>query len=120
MNSIRKYILQKLADRKSEGNFRSLRVIEGKVDLTSNDYLGIARDKAFHAMVDIEVNELQNLSGSTGSRLLSGNSAYAEALEKQIASFHKAESALIFNSGFDANYGLLSTLPYKGDTIIYD
>ena len=120
MNSIRKYILQKIADRKNEGNFRSLRVIEGKVDLTSNDYLGIARDKAFHAMVDAELRELQSLSGSTGSRLLSGNSAYAEALEKQIASFHKAEAALIFNSGFDANYGLLSTLPYKGDTIIYD
>jgi 8-amino-7-oxononanoate synthase len=120
MNSIREYIHQKITDRKNEGNFRSLKVIEGKVDLTSNDYLGIARDKVFHAMVDAEIKEMQNLSGSTGSRLLSGNSAYAEALEKQIATFHKAETALIFNSGFDANYGLLSTLPYKGDTIIYD
>jgi len=120
MNSIRKYILQKITDRKNEGNFRSLRVIEGKIDLTSNDYLGIARDKVFQARVDAEVKEMQSLSGSTGSRLLSGNSAYAEALEKRIASFHKADAGLIFNSGFDANYGLLSTLPYKGDTIIYD
>ena len=120
MNSIHKYILQKLSDRKHEGNLRSLKVIEGKIDFTSNDYLGIARDKAFQAIVDAEVQQARVLLGSTGSRLLSGNSAYAEAVEKQIASFHKAESALIFNSGFDANYGLLSTLPYRGDTIIYD
>ena len=120
MNSIRKYILQKIADRKDEGNFRSLKVIEGKVDFTSNDYLGLARDKHFLAMVESEVREAQALLGSTGSRLLSGNSIYAESLERQIANFHKAASALIFNSGFDANYGLLSTLPYKGDTIIYD
>ena len=120
MNSIRKYILQKITDRKTEGNFRSLKLIEGKVDLTSNDYLGLARDAVFQSMVEAEMKEVQSLLGSTGSRLLSGNSAYAEALEHQIASFHKAESALIFNSGFDANYGLLSSLPYKGDTIIYD
>jgi 8-amino-7-oxononanoate synthase len=120
MNSIRKYILRKIADRKHEGNFRSLKVVEGKVDFTSNDYLGLARDKHFQAMVEAEVRDSQTLLGSTGSRLLSGNSAYAESLEMQIAVFHKAEAALIFNSGFDANYGLLSTLPYKGDTIIYD
>jgi 8-amino-7-oxononanoate synthase len=120
MNSIRKYILQKIADRKNEGNFRSLKIVDGKVDFTSNDYLGLASDKRFQAMVDAEVSNRQTFLGSTGSRLLSGNSLYAEALEKQIATFHKAESALIFNSGFDANYGLLSTLPYKGDTIIYD
>ncbi len=120
MNSIQKYILQKISDRKDEGNFRSLKVIEGKVDFTSNDYLGLARDKHFQAMVESEIRDSQALLGSTGSRLLSGNSIYAESLEKQIADFHKAESGLIFNSGFDANYGLLSTLPYKGDTIIYD
>ena len=120
MRSIQNYILRKIAERQNEGNFRSLKIIDGKVDLSSNDYLGIARDKEFHFNVEQEVKAHQLLIGSTGSRLLSGNSAYAEALEKQIAAFHKAESALIFNSGFDANYGLLSTLPYKGDTIIYD
>jgi 8-amino-7-oxononanoate synthase len=120
MSSIQKYILQKLSERKMEGNFRSLKVIENKIDLTSNDYLGIARDKEFQALVSKEIKNHHTLSGSTGSRLLSGNSTYAETLEQQIASFHKAGSALIFNSGFDANYGLLSTLPFKGDTIIYD
>jgi 8-amino-7-oxononanoate synthase len=120
MDLIQKYILQKINERKIEGNFRYLKIVESKVDFTSNDYLGMARDTAFQSMVDMEVKSTHALSGSTGSRLLSGNSAYAETLEKQIASFHKADTALIFNSGFDANYGLLSTLPYTGDTIIYD
>jgi 8-amino-7-oxononanoate synthase len=120
MNPIQKYIAGKLANRHREGNLRSLRVIEGKIDLTSNDYLGLARDNEFQVMVAGELAAHHSATGSTGSRLLSGNSAYAENLEKQIAAFHRADTALIFNSGFDANYGLLSTLPYKGDTIIYD
>ena len=69
MDSIQKYILQKIAERKREGNFRSLKLIEGKVDLTSNDYLGIARDKDFQVMVDAEIQRNQKLLGSTGSRL---------------------------------------------------
>jgi 8-amino-7-oxononanoate synthase len=120
MDSIRTYILGKLADRKREDNFRSLRVVRGGVDFTSNDYLGLARDAHFHQLIEEEVKRHQLHGGSTGSRLLSGNNDYTEKLEEKIACFHKAEAALIFNSGFDANYGLLSTLPYKGDTIIYD
>jgi len=59
-------------------------------------------------------------TGSTGSRLLAGNYALIEEIEKQIATFHKAEAALILNSGYDANIGLLSAVPQKGDTILYD
>jgi 8-amino-7-oxononanoate synthase len=59
-------------------------------------------------------------SGSTGSRLLAGNYALIEAVEQQIATFHQSEAALIFNSGYDANIGLLSSVPQKGDTILYD
>jgi len=60
------------------------------------------------------------LNGSTGSRLLSGNLAYTENLEQEIADYHKSETGLIFNSGYDANLGLFSSLPQKGDTIILD
>lgn len=59
-------------------------------------------------------------NGSTGSRLLSGNSAYAENLEHEIAALHKSESGLIFNSGYDANLGLFSSVPQRGDTVIHD
>src|SRR6185369_9345737 len=59
-------------------------------------------------------------TGSTGSRLLAGNYPLIEKLELEIAQFHQADAALIFNSGYDANLGLLASVPQKGDTIIYD
>jgi 8-amino-7-oxononanoate synthase len=112
------YIQSKIQQRKNENNFRSLKLTQGLVDFTSNDYLGLARDEKLKEAV---LKELQALpTGSTGSRLLSGNSAYAEQLERFLANYHSAEDALLFNSGFDANYGLLSSLPYKGDTILFD
>lgn len=58
--------------------------------------------------------------GSTGSRLLSGNSSEAETTEKFLAGFFGAEAALVFNSGYDANLGLFSSVPQRGDTILYD
>lgn len=120
-SSIQQYITHKLEQRKQANNFRSLKIIKGLIDFYSNDYLGFARNKELKALVEEEVNASQDAQlGSTGSRLLSGNSEYAEDVEQYLATFYKAESALIFNSGFDANYGLLSSLPYRGDTIIYD
>src|SRR5688572_20783050 len=58
--------------------------------------------------------------GSTGSRLFSGNTNFTEEAERQIALFHHAESALIFNSGYDANLGILSSVPQQNDLILYD
>ena len=120
-DSIQNYIRSKLQQRKDESNFRSLKITKGLVDFYSNDYLGFARDRSLQQQVEKEMEKLPELMlGSTGSRLLSGNSVYAESLEKQLSEFHSAASALLFNSGFDANYGLLSSLPYRGDTVIYD
>ena len=85
------------------------------IDFTSNDYLGIVKNGLIEQAVP------SNLShGSTGSRLLSGNYHLIEETENLIANFHNAEAALIFNSGYDANTGLLSCVPQKNDTIIYD
>lgn len=121
MNPIHQYINHCLQQRKEENNFRALKLVPAGVDFTSNDYLGLAHNASLKQTIlqEVEAHQ-QELNGSTGSRLLSGNSSYAEALEAELALFHQAESALIFNSGFTANYGVLSTLPYKGDTIIYD
>lgn len=115
---IHRYIQSKLEQRKEENNFRALRLPQNLTDFTSNDYLGLSRDEELKLAVLEEVKQLP--SGSTGSRLLSGNSAYAEELEIFLAQYHQSPAALLFNSGFDANYGLLSSLPYRGDTIIYD
>lgn len=108
------FLQKKLNERIHNGALRSLRLPEGKADFCSNDYLGIVHNKL------LKVRDDQAASGSTGSRLLAGNYPLIETAEKEIASFHKAEAALIFNSGYDANVGLLSSVPQKGDTVLYD
>lgn len=117
---INQYIATKIKQRKDQNNFRSLKIVKGLIDFYSNDYLGFAQDNELKKRVEEEVKLSDAHLGSTGSRLLSGNSEYAESVEKFLAEFYGAEAALIFNSGFDANYGILSNLPYRGDTIIYD
>ena len=52
--------------------------------------------------------------------MLSGNSEYFEETEKNLAKIFKAEKCLVFNSGYNANLSILSSIPQKGDTIIYD
>ncbi|KAG0174982.1 hypothetical protein DFQ28_003436 [Apophysomyces sp. BC1034] len=110
-----------LAKRRDIAKLRQLVVNPANaIDFSSNDFLGLAHDPTFRAKFLTELSSLDTVLGSTGSRLLDGNSQYAEDLEQQLAKFHQAEAALIFNSGFDANAGLFSTLPQKGDVIIYD
>ncbi|CEI87329.1 hypothetical protein G6F70_004000 [Rhizopus microsporus] len=90
------------------------------IDFSSNDFLGLSHSLVFREKYLSELSSLPTILGSTGSRLLDGNSAYVEDLEKRIAQFHNSETALIFNSGFDANASLFSTLPQPGDIILYD
>jgi len=52
--------------------------------------------------------------------LLSGNYALIVEAEKKIAQFHDSGAGLIYNSGYDANLGLLSSVPQRGDTVLYD
>jgi 8-amino-7-oxononanoate synthase len=106
------FLDKKLQERKNQNAFRSLKINQQLIDFCSNDYLGIAKQ------LTIDIG--QCTMGSTGSRLLAGNYPLIEAVEKEIAAFHESEAALIFNSGYDANIGLLSSVPQKGDTIIYD
>lgn len=108
------FLQKKLNERKENQAFRQLRLPAGKVDFCSNDYLGIVINGLLHT------EQLHHRSGSTGSRLLSGNYPLIEETEQLLVTFHQAEAALIFNSGYDANLGLLSSVPQKGDTILYD
>lgn len=108
------FLHKKLNQRKAVNAFRTLRFTDDKIDFCSNDYLGIVKNKLLN--LDDKVYSY----GSTGSRLLSGNYPLIEATEKFIADFHDAEAGLIFNSGYDANVGLLSCVPQKGDVIFYD
>ena len=113
-------INDKLDRRKADGAYRQLKPESGLADFCSNDYLGFARSAKLKDKIEREINHYKVSNGSTGSRLLSGNSAYTENLEREIAALHKSEAGLIFNSGYDANLGLFSSLPQKGDTIIHD
>lgn len=116
---------QKLADkinkRISHNALRQLGSESNLIDFASNDYLGFARSKKIFEEVHdflIHYDLLEN--GATGSRLLTGNHALYSETEKRIADFHAVESALLFNSGYDANIGFFSSLPQKGDCILYD
>jgi 8-amino-7-oxononanoate synthase len=109
------FLKKKLEERAHANALRILKLNGDAIDFCSNDYLGIVKNRLVEDRID------KNLPhGSTGSRLLSGNYALIEATEKIIADFHNAEEGLIFNSGYDANIGLLSSVPQKGDVIIYD
>lgn len=121
MKSAELFITGKLEERRLAGNLRYLRAENNLVDFCSNDYLGFARSSDLTLAIDNELTNLNAISnGSTGSRLLSGNSQYVEALEANIAGLYACEAGLMFNSGYTANLGLFSALPQKGDTIIVD
>jgi 8-amino-7-oxononanoate synthase len=115
MNRVEQYLAGRLQERTRAGNLRKLSVRKAQVDFFSNDYLGLSTTGALAAYMQGYAS-----TGSTGSRLLSGNSAEAEKLECVIAAFHHAEAALLFNSGYDANVGLLSAIASRGTTILYD
>jgi 8-amino-7-oxononanoate synthase len=116
MKSHYKNIEQKLSNRKSENALRELKVNNNLVDFCSNDYLGFASESEIHILDEV----VSNTYGATGSRLISGNHKITEEVESFLAAYYKAESALIFNSGYNANIGIFSSLPQRGDTIIYD
>ncbi|MHC2990224.1 8-amino-7-oxononanoate synthase [Pontibacter sp. HJ8] len=122
MSSVLKNKLQqKLAERAAQGNLRELKTTTGLADFCSNDYLGLARSERLRALIRQEEENYKQLPlGATGSRLLSGNHGLFEELEASIASYHQGEAALLFNSGYSANVGLLSALPQRGDTVFYD
>ncbi len=121
MASPEEFIDKKLQQRQLDGNYRALKTESAPIDFCSNDYLGFARSPALKSLIDEQRNSFtETKNGATGSRLLSGNSTYTEETEQYIAGLHGAESALIFNSGYDANLGLFSSLPQRGDTIILD
>ncbi|ROI05873.1 MULTISPECIES: pyridoxal phosphate-dependent aminotransferase family protein [unclassified Chryseobacterium] len=110
-----------LEKRKQEGIFRSLKIQPKGVDFYSNDYLGFARNKELQHILLKEIADRPcSLSGSSGSRLISGNSHAVTAAEHEIARIHQFSSALLFSSGYNANLALFSTLPDRHDTILVD
>jgi len=112
---------QKLAARQSADAFRSLPAQTRLIDFSSNDYLGLAQNASiFNQAHEFLLGEDLLQNGATGSRLISGNYRLYETVERGIANFHDSPAALLFNSGYDANLGFFSSVPQRGDIILYD
>lgn len=121
MNHFPKNLSAKLEIRKQNNALRKLPLPNDLIDFASNDYIGFSKNKIIFKEIHqylIENNFIQN--GATGSRLISGNHKVYQETEDFIAQFHQSETALIFNSGYDANVGFLGSVPQKGDLILYD
>jgi 8-amino-7-oxononanoate synthase len=101
-----------------QSQFRELRFLSG-INLSSNDYLGLATNPRFKQAVLAAV-ATSRFMGSTGSRLLSGNAREWEELESEFARFAGTEGALYFGSGYAANVGLLSSILQPGDLVFSD
>ncbi|MEQ8525519.1 8-amino-7-oxononanoate synthase [Gracilimonas sp.] len=125
------FISEALAQRKAEHRFRELVRVEpepqgasikkeGKsiLNFCSNDYLGLAT----HPKVIKKSLEYARRygAGSTASRLVSGNFTIHEELESRLALVFDVEAALVFNTGFQANATILSTLADRNSLILAD
>src|SRR5215470_9378269 len=96
------------------GERRQLRALSetSGIELSSNDYLGLAAEPRYRQAVMEAVAEAPRPAG-TGSRLLSGHHAVWNALEAEFAEFAGTEAALYFSNGYAANLGLLASLAGK-------
>lgn len=119
-----------LQKRKQDNLYRTLKPAqsrkEGRIkfkdreylDFSSNDYLGLSNHPDLKNAV-ITATERLGI-GAAASRLLSGDLEIHHRLEEKVAKFKAKESALLFNSGYQANVGIISALCQKGDVVFSD
>ena len=124
------FIAAELQSVKDAGLYRQLRLVAGDqgptlmldgrevINFSSNNYLGIANHPALATAAKAAIDRYG--CGSGASRLISGNMTLHEELEAKLAEFKNTEAALVFNSGFQANVGIISTLAGEGDAILSD
>ena len=107
--------------RRAAGLRRSLRTrsaVACEVDLASNDYLGLSQHPE---VIEGGVAALRTWgSGSTGSRLVTGNTELHEEFESALADFVGADAALVFSSGYTANLGAVASLSGPGSLVVSD
>ncbi|HEX7228766.1 MAG TPA: 8-amino-7-oxononanoate synthase [Candidatus Binatia bacterium] len=123
-------MLAELEALRRAGLYRELRRVENEqgpilliggrevINFSSNNYLGIANHPALAEAAKQAIDRYG--CGSGASRLISGNMTLHEELETRLAQFKNTEAALVFNSGFQANTGILATLAGEGDVILSD
>jgi len=124
------YLSAELDSLKSQGLYRRLRILEGEqraettfdhtgvVNLSSNNYLGLTTHPRLRAAAIKAIEELGVGSGSV--RTIAGTMAIHMELEERLADFKKTEAAVVFQSGFTANAGTVSSVLTKEDVVISD
>ncbi len=124
------FIESELCRLKEAGLYRKLRRVEGDqgptlildgrevINFSSNNYLGITNHPALGEAAKAAIDRYG--CGTGASRLISGNMTLHEELERKIAEFKGTEAVLVFNSGFQANTGVVSTLVGEGDAVFSD
>ena len=124
---------KKLDELKLNSCFRSIKdidykeekfiIVNGKkmLNLSSNDYLNISTNKDLKLeFIDRYKNNPEFLFSSASARLLTGTSCAYNKLEQKFANLFKKDSALIFNTGYQCNQGIISALLQKNDCIFSD
>jgi len=124
------YLERELNDLREKGAFRWPRLLEGPqepvarydgrevINLSSNNYLGLANHARLKAAARRAVDELGVGSGAV--RTIAGNMAIHQELEEELARFKRTEATLLYQSGFAANAGTVAALLSKEDVIISD
>lgn len=130
MNSIQQ-MQQELQELEEHSNLRRLPQIMhhgrevsigGKqmLNLSSNDYLGLANDRELREEFLRTLNPDTFMPTSSSSRLLTGNFGVYEELEAELAALFGTEAALVFNSGYHANTGILPAVTHTDSLILAD
>lgn len=124
------YLKRELEELQKQGLFRALRLVNGPQDakivigakslinLSSNNYLGLSNNER---LKNAAIDAIRKFGvGSGASRLISGNMLLHKKLEEKLAQFKKTDAALVFNSGYSANLGVITSLAGKDDIIFSD
>jgi glycine C-acetyltransferase len=128
--SLDRYLDQQIEDLKQQGLFRTFRILEGPQDararidgkdvinLSSNNYLGLATHPKLRAAAIAAIEQLGVGSGAV--RTIIGTMAIHEELERKLAAFKRTEATLVLQSGFTANAAVLGPILAEGDLVISD
>ncbi|MBV9820962.1 MAG: 8-amino-7-oxononanoate synthase [Actinobacteria bacterium] len=116
------WLAEAAAERRAVGLHRTLRPRrpnpDGLLDLASNDYLGLARDRRVLAGAAEALQQWG--AGATGSRLVTGSTELHAELERELAALVGAPAALVFSSGYLANLGAVTALAGPDCLIVSD
>lgn len=117
--NLRERTEKQLALIEERGQRRELKPpLANSIDLSSNDYLGLANDARLKNAMIAEIG--QNGCGSTGSRLLRGDRQIFALAENRFAEFKQMKRAVFFGSGYAANIGVLTVFAEAGDVVFSD